>query len=69
MSAYREHMAVEYAGFLVSDTTTNSGNERIWVGYGGMEGSWLSPDEVAALADVLKSVRDAHLARIAGSKA
>lgn len=69
MSAYREHMAVEYAGFLVSDTTTNSGNERIWVGYGGMEGSWLSPDEVTGLAEALIRVRDAHLARIGGSAA
>jgi hypothetical protein len=66
---YESHSEIEFEGFLVVDTSTESRDgtpvECIWVGYGGMKGRWLNSEQVRELARVLERVAAAHEARTA----
>lgn len=59
---YEEHSSIEYEGFRIADASLESG-EKIWIGYGGMEGRWMTADQVKKLAALLVEVTDSHEAR------
>jgi hypothetical protein len=53
VSRYTEHSQIEAHGILVADSTLESGDRRIWVGYGGMEGRWLTHAQFRELVAAL----------------
>lgn len=69
---YTEHTKIEAYGFEINDVTvsgcSNVGCDRdhddlIWVGYGGLEGRWLTVDQVEELAGALFGAATVHRAR------
>lgn len=63
---YVEHLSLEVEGFRVTDATssgTRPHDDLIWVGYGGMEGRWLSPEEAINVAATIAKVAVSHLVR------
>lgn len=66
--AYVEHTKEEYLGFEVVDATAEyrdgSPMEKIWVGFGGMEGAWLSPLQAEILAAKISRVTKSHVQRV-----
>jgi hypothetical protein len=63
---YTIHTDINVAGFNVVDSTTTGGlrphDDVIWLGY-GIEGRWLTPEEVLTLAEALKTTAQSHIAR------
>lgn len=67
---YTEHHVVEADGFRVVDATATGErphDDLIWVGYGGMEGRWLTPGEAMAVASAITEVVSSHVARHKGT--
>jgi hypothetical protein len=65
--SYTEHMAVEIHGFRVTDATSTDPlrphDDLVWVGYGGMEGRWLTADRAEEVARAIDAVVQSHRAR------
>lgn len=55
MSRYTEHRTLETGPLLVADSTMESGERKVWIGAGGLEGRWVTHAEfrtiVAALVE------------------
>lgn len=60
---YLEHSSIDFQGFAIRDAEYETG-DSIWVGYGGMEGRWMTADEVREFAALLLKVADAHEQRV-----
>lgn len=63
---YAEHQLFEAEGFRVVDATATgprSHDALVWVGYGGTEGRWLSPEAALDLAKGIVAVANSNLAR------
>lgn len=63
---YEEHQALEVEGFRVVDATATGGrahDDLVWVGYGGMDGRWLTPEKALELAAGIVEVAKGNLAR------
>ena len=63
---YVEHQTFEVEGFRVSDATATGlrpHDDLVWVGYGGTEGRWLSPESALELARGIVTVVNSNLAR------
>jgi hypothetical protein len=64
---YTEHTSLEAHGFRIVDATDTGPrspfDDLIWVGYGGMEGRWLTADQVEELAGALFGAATVHRAR------
>lgn len=64
---YTEHTKIEAHGFEIVDATDTGPrcphDDLIWVGYGGMDGRWLTPSQVEELAGALFGVATVHRAR------
>ncbi len=65
--SYIEHQAVEVHGFFITDATSTDPrrhhDDLVWVGFGGMEGRWLTPDQADDVARAIMSVTLDHRAR------
>lgn len=65
-TTYVEHVSIEVEGFRVADATS-SGNrphdDLIWVGYGGMNGRWMTPEQASSMAQAISPVVASHIAR------
>lgn len=63
---YVEHQFVDVEGFRVVDATSTGSrphDDLVWVGYGGMGGCWLRPEEALALSAAIAKVANGNLAR------
>lgn len=63
---YVEHQVMEVEGFRVVDATaigSRPHDDLVWVGYGGMEGRWLTPSEALDLSAAIALVANSNLAR------
>lgn len=63
---YEEHQRIDVEGFSISDATATGlrpHDDLIWVGYGGMGGRWLTPDEALQVASAIVSVAHSNLER------
>ncbi|MDO9236183.1 MAG: hypothetical protein Q7U28_09160 [Aquabacterium sp.] len=63
---YVEHQIVEVEGFRMVDATSTGPrphDDVVWVGYGGMEGQWLTPDKALAVAAAITAVANGNLLR------
>jgi len=63
---YVEHQLVEVDGFRVVDATSTGlrpHDDLVWVGYGGVEGSWITSDDALALAVAITTVATGNLVR------
>lgn len=63
---YVEHQTFEVDGFRVADATSTGPrphDDLVWVGHGGMEGRWLSPERALALAAAISKAANGNLAR------
>lgn len=61
-----EYESKEVAGFLVADSQSKGlrpHNDVIWLGYGGVNGRWMTPDELLELAEAIKTVVASHIER------
>lgn len=63
MTRHEEHEHNDFMGFYICDATTpdSDGNpvDAVWIGYGGMEGKWLTNDEAKDLAiQILKTANN-----------
>lgn len=64
--AYIEHEVHEIEGFRVVDATTTGSrphDDLIWVGYGGMDGRWVSPSTALQLAAAITKAANLNLSR------
>lgn len=65
--SYTEHTKVEAHGFQAVDATNTEPDrghdDLIWVGYGGMEGRWLTADQAAGVARAIDAVVESHRTR------
>lgn len=64
--SYVEHLTLEVEGFRVVDATSTDSrphDDVVWVGLGGVEGRWLSPEQALAVASAITEVAVSHLAR------
>jgi hypothetical protein len=64
--SYAEHQVLEVEGFRVVDATAagrRPHDKLVWVGYGGMEGRWITPEKALALAAAITAVANGNLAR------
>ncbi|MDO9236192.1 MAG: hypothetical protein Q7U28_09205 [Aquabacterium sp.] len=69
---YVEHQLLEVQGFRVVDATATgprAHDDLVWVGYGGVEGRWLSPEEAVSVAASIAKVVAAHVVRRHGISA
>lgn len=64
---YTEYSVSEFDRISIVDATID-GKDLIWVGCGGTNGTWLSPEQVIELASKLNAVAALHNARIASKK-
>ena len=63
---YVEHQVHEVEGFRVVDATatgTRPHDDLIWVGYGGMDGRWITPEAALDLAAAINQTVAVHVAR------
>lgn len=63
---YIEHQLWEVDGFRVVDATATGRcphDDLVWVGYGGMDGRWLSPAIALDLAAAITKAAKGNLAR------
>lgn len=63
---YVEHQVMEVEGFRVVDATaigSRPHDDLVWIGYGGTEGRWLSPEDALALASAITKAVSGNLAR------
>lgn len=64
---YTEHSAIEAHGFCITDATNTDPDrphdDLLWVGYGGMEGRWLTADQAEEVARAIDAVVQSHRAR------
>ena len=63
---YVEHRLLEVEGFRVVDATATgprAHDDLVWVGYGGIEGQWLTPAQALTLAGAITEAAHANLAR------
>jgi len=63
---YVEHQAMEIEGFHVADATATGSrahDDLVWVGYGGMNGRWITPKQALALAAAITAVANSNLVR------
>ncbi|EKD97753.1 MAG: hypothetical protein ACD_23C00751G0015 [uncultured bacterium] len=63
---YVEHQTFEVDGFRVADATSTGPrphDDLVWVGHGGMEGRWLTPEAALDLAAVINQTVAVHVAR------
>ena len=63
---YLEHQTFDINGFRVVDATATGPrphDDVVWVGYDGLSGSWLSPDQALELAAAIAAVAKSNLAR------
>lgn len=63
---YVEHQAVEVEGFHIVDSTATglrAHDDLVWVGFGGMEGQWLTPAKALALSEAIAAVANGNLLR------
>lgn len=61
-----EHQKIEVEGFIIVDSTAaglRPHDDLVWVGYGGMEGQWLSPAQAIALSKAIAAVANGNLVR------
>lgn len=64
--SFVEHTVLEVEGFRVVDATASGDrahDDLVWLGYGGMDGRWLTPAEALTVAEGINSVVKSHLAR------
>lgn len=64
--AYIEHEIHEIEGFRVVDATSAGSrphDDLIWVGYGGMDGRWVSPSTALQLAAAITKAANSNLFR------
>ena len=63
---YLEHQILEVEGFRVVDATATgprAHDDLVWVGFGGVEGSWLTPNQALVLAAAIAAVANGNLVR------
>lgn len=63
---YEEHQILEVEGFRMVDATATGSrphDDLVWVGFGGMEGRWLTPDQALAVATGISAVAKGNLLR------
>ena len=63
---YVEHQIIEVEGFRVVDATATGPrphDDLVWVGYEGMDGRWLSPENALTLAASIFKAANGNLAR------
>ena len=58
---YEQHSSIDYEGFVIADVSVETG-EKIWVGC-GIEGRWMTANQVKELAALLAKVAESHEAR------
>lgn len=63
---YVEHHVFEVEGFRVVDATATGPrphDDLVWVGFGGVDGRWLAPENALALAASIAKAANGNLAR------
>lgn len=63
---YVVHTDIEVEGFQLTDATASGSrghDDLVWVGYGGMDGRWLTPEKAMAVAAAITTVATANLVR------
>jgi hypothetical protein len=58
VSRYTEHWSQEIGPLLVADSTMESGERKVWLGAGGMEGRWVTHAEFRAIVAELVRLAD-----------
>jgi hypothetical protein len=58
VSRYTEHWSQEIGPLLVADSTMESGERKVWLGAGGMEGHWVTHAEFRAIVAELVRLAD-----------
>lgn len=64
--SYVEHQILEVESFRLVDATATGSrphDDLVWVGYGGFEGRWLTPDRALTLAAGIAVVANGNLVR------
>jgi hypothetical protein len=56
---YTEHRTLEAGPLLVADSTMESGERKVWLGAGGLEGRWVTHAEFRAIVGQLVTFADA----------
>jgi hypothetical protein len=56
--SYLEHKALEAGPLRIADSTLESGERKVWVGVGGMEGRWVAHAEFRAIVAQLVEFAD-----------
>jgi hypothetical protein len=59
MGRYTEHQTLEAGPLLVADSTMASGERKVWLGAGGMEGRWVTHADFRAIVGQLVAFADA----------
>ena len=66
---YVEHQIIEVEGFRIVDATATGPrphDDLMWVGFGGMEGRWLSVEAALQVSAAIATVAASHVSRRKG---
>ena len=66
---YLELMSLGIEGFRIVDATstgTRDHDDLVWIGYGGMDGRWMTPEQALSVSKGIEAVVAFHRARRPG---
>lgn len=66
---YVEHQTLEIEGFRIADATATGPrphDDFVWVGFGGVDGRWLTPEAAVQVAAAIAKIAASHVSRRKG---